>query len=118
MWKEKVRKEFMRIFQNTTNGNEWMNYGILYFIYYYYNTYLYTLHMYWFEHINIRREMETHLWYWFCKKLNSSLMRSQLSNMVSLNGWFGCCGPFKIDNIRKLNKIIIKITNNINDKHD
>lgn len=39
----------------------------------------------------------THLWYCACKKLNSSLIRSQFSVTVNLNGCVGCGGPCKIN---------------------
>jgi len=34
-----------------------------------------------------------YLWYWACKKLNSSLIRSQESPTENLNGCPGCGGP-------------------------
>lgn len=39
----------------------------------------------------------THLWYCACKKLNSSLIRSQFSVTVNLNGCVGCGGPCNIN---------------------
>lgn len=44
----------------------------------------------------------THLWYCACKKLNSSLIRSQFSVTVNLNGCVGCGGPCNI-NRKKFN---------------
>lgn len=38
----------------------------------------------------------TYLWYWACKKLNSSLILSQESGTVNLKGgWPDCVGPYK-----------------------
>lgn len=39
----------------------------------------------------------TYLWYWACKKLNSSLIRSMDSTMFNLKGcggWLPVCGPW------------------------
>ena len=46
----------------------------------------------------------TYLWYWACRKLNSSLIRSMDSTMFNLNGWGwppGCVPP-GICNINKI----------------
>lgn len=45
--------------------------------------------------------LDTHLWYCVCKKLNSSLIRSQFSSMVNLYGWVGCGGPWKLEKVLK-----------------
>lgn len=57
---------------------------------------------------NKKNSMSTHLWYCVCKKLNSSLIRSQFSRMVNLYGWFGCGGPCKIHE-RKNARVWLKV---------
>ena len=39
------------------------------------------------------RGNRTHLWYWACRKLNSSLIRSHESETVNLKGWPDWWGP-------------------------
>jgi hypothetical protein len=55
-----------------------------------------------------------YLWYWACKKLNSSLMRSHVSVTVNLNGCPGCGGPYhSIKNLIKTWFNQIKIFNKL-----
>lgn len=53
---------------------------------------------------------DTHLWYCVCKKLNSSLIRSQFSNMVNLYGWVGCGGPLKMKQKQNRKRIRLQVT--------
>lgn len=52
---------------------------------------------------NVNKDyLYTHAWYWVCKKLNSSLMRSKVSAIVNFIGPAGGWGPYtKITNNKK-----------------